>query len=168
MDTYLLDTCILSETSKPRPHPNIVHFIQTAGNFALPAAAIVEYQQGIMEVCETDPTRAVKLAAWYEEIMRSGIPVLETNREVAEIWGTLASDKRLLGLSIADRRAKRPRHGQDLHIAAVSLAHRIPIATVNTRDFNLINSCYPLPGIYDPIADRWHARVDSLEQWAVA
>jgi predicted nucleic acid-binding protein len=166
MTTYLLDTCILSETSRAKPHPNIVKFVENAGNLCLPTAALVEFQRGIMDVCRTDPIKAVKLSAWYQQLMRSGIPILDTDREVAEIWGTLASDRRLLNLTAADPRAKRPRHGQDVHIAAVSLAHRIPIATVNARDFLLINSHYPLPGIYDPIADKWHARVEPIWQFS--
>jgi predicted nucleic acid-binding protein len=162
MTEFILDTCVLSETSKPRPHPNVVHFIETAANLYIPAAVLAEFQSGIMEICSRDPIKAVKLSAWYQELMRSGIPILETNREVAEIWGTLASDRRLLNLMIANPKAKRPRQGQDVHIAAVALAHRIPIATVNVRDFLAINELYPLPGIYNPVTDQWHASVEPI------
>ena len=54
------------------------------------------------------------------------------------------------------------RGGQDLHIAATALVHRLPIATMNVADFMRINDCYPLPEVYDPLTDCWHTRMEPL------
>ncbi|WP_442886053.1 PIN domain-containing protein [Agrobacterium sp. CCNWLW155] len=153
---YILDTCVLSETSRARPHPGVVRFIETAPNLFIPAAAIMEFQQGITQLCSRDPVKAVQLTRWYQNLMTLGMPILETGKEVAEAWGTLAADPRLRNLIVSHPGAKRLRHGQDLHVAAAALVHRTPIATFNTRDFLLIHTCYPLPGIYNPQTDTWH------------
>lgn len=155
---YLLDTCVLSETSRVKPNPHVLRFIEDAPNLTIPAAAIVEFQQGIMQLCSRDPVKAVRLTAWYQRLIATGMPILETGKDVAEVWGNLAADPRLRNLMISHPGAKRIRFGQDLHIAAAALVSQLPIATFNVKDFLLINSCYPLPGIYNPQDDRWHAR----------
>ncbi|MDX0678304.1 PIN domain-containing protein [Sinorhizobium medicae] len=159
---YLLDTCVLSETSRRNPHPAVVRFIETAENLMLPIAVVMEFQMGITEISHKDPVRAVRLAAWYQRLAASGLPIIDTNTEVAEVWGVLAADPRLKNLFVANARAQRPRAGQDLHIAAVALVHRVAIATINVKDFTLINRFYPLPGIYNPMEDQWHARMEPL------
>ncbi len=159
---YLLDTCVLSETSRRNPHPAVVRFIETAENLTLPVAVVMEFQMGITEVSHKDPVRAVRLAKWYQRLAASGLPVIDTNTEVAEVWGVLAADPRLKNLFVANARAQRPRAGQDLHIAAVALVHRMAIATMNVRDFTLIDRFYPLPGIYNAMEDQWHARIEPI------
>ncbi|WP_261330315.1 PIN domain-containing protein [Rhizobium leguminosarum] len=157
---FLLDTCVISETTLARPRESVIDFLATADNYFIPAGALMELQMGITKVCATNPIKAVKLSAWYHQLVRAGIPIIETDREVSEIWGVLAADPRLQRLVPGG--GKRPRGGQDLHIAAAALVMRLPIATMNVSDFTLINDCYPLPGIYDPLADQWHARMEPL------
>jgi toxin FitB len=159
---FLLDTCVLSETSRRSPHPAVVRFIETAENLMLPVAVVMEFQMGITEVSHKDPVRAVRLATWYQRLAASGLPVIDTNTEVAEVWGVLAADPRLKNLFVANARAQKPRAGQDLHIAAVALVHRMAIATMNVKDFTLIDRFYPLPGIYNPMDEKWHARIEPI------
>lgn len=159
---FLLDTCVLSETSRRNPHPAVVRFIETAENLMIPIAVVMEFQMGITEVSRKDPVRAIRLATWYQRLAASGLPVINTDTEVAEVWGVLSADPRLKNLFVANARAHRPRTGQDLHIAAVALVHRVAIATMNVKDFTLINRFYPLPGIYNPVEDKWHARIEPL------
>lgn len=160
---FLLDTCVLSETSRVKPHPSVVDFIQAADNLIIPAAALMELQLGIMKCCATDPIKAVKLSNWYQKLVSSGIPIAETDRHVCEVWGTLSADPRLRNLIVPRQDAKKTRSGQDLHIAAAALVHRAAIATFNIKDFLLIDSYYPLPGIYNPMEDKWYAKIESLE-----
>ncbi|WP_320188505.1 PIN domain-containing protein [Agrobacterium rosae] len=159
---FLLDTCVLSETSRRNPHPAVIRFIETAENLMLPVAVVMEFQMGITEISHKDPVRAVRLATWYQRLAASGFPVIDTNTEVAEVWGVLAADPRLKNLFVANARAQRPRAGQDLHIAAVAIVHRVAIATMNVKDFTLINRFYPLPGIYNPVEDQWHTRIEPI------
>lgn len=162
MTSFLLDTCVLSESSKTRPHPSVTDFFTSAENLIIPVAALMELQMGIMKVCETSPTKAVKLSSWYQKLISGQIPIAPTDRHVCEVWGTLAADPRLRHLVIPRPQTKRPRAGQDLHIAATALVHRAAIATFNVKDFLLIDSCYPLPGIYNPMERVWHAKIEPL------
>lgn len=161
-ESFLLDTCVLSEMSKSRPSPAVLWFLETSANLFLPTAVLMEFQLGITEASSKDPIRAVRLSNWYSRIIAAGLPILDTTKEVAEVWGVLAADSRLRGLIVGDGRAKKPRNGQDIHIAAFCLVHRLPIATMNARDFALIDRYYPLPGIYNPSEDRWYARLAPL------
>jgi predicted nucleic acid-binding protein len=154
---FILDTCVISETSRVKPHPQVIRFIETASNLFIPAAAIMEFQQGIAQLQSRDPTKAAKLAGWYQKLLSSGIPILNTGREIAETWGKLSADPRLRNLLVSRPEAKRIRHGQDLHLAAAALIKGIPIATFNIKDFLLIDTYYPLPGIYDPQLDKWYS-----------
>jgi predicted nucleic acid-binding protein len=149
---FVLDTCVISETSLPRPRESVIAFLATADNFFIPAGALMELQMGITKVCATNPIKAVKLSAWYNNLKHAGIPIIDTDADVSEIWGILSVDPRLEGL----------RRGQDLQIAAAALSRRLPIATMNVDDFMRINACYPLPGIYDPLNARWHVRMEPL------
>lgn len=161
-ESFLLDTCVLSEMSKSQPSPAVIRFLETSANLFLPTAVLMEFQLGITEASSKDPVRAVRLSNWYSRIISAGLPILDTTQEVAEVWGILAADPRLRGLIVGDGRAKKPRNGQDIHIAAFSLVHKQPIATMNARDFVLIDRYYPLPGIYNPSEDRWYARLTPL------
>jgi toxin FitB len=152
---FILDTCVLSETSRVKPHPQVIRFINTASNLVIPAAAIMEFQQGIAKLHGRDPPKAAELSAWYQRVMSSGIPILSTGKEIAEIWGTLAAHPRMRNFFVSHPNSKRLQSGQDLHVAAASLASGIPIATFNVRDFLLIDSCFSLPGIYDPREEKW-------------
>ncbi|EJC80807.1 putative nucleic acid-binding protein [Rhizobium leguminosarum bv. trifolii WSM2297] len=157
---FVLDTCVISETALPRPREPVIRFLATAEKYFIPAGALMELQLGITKVCATNPIKAVKLSAWYHELVRAGIPIIETDREVSETWGVLSADPRLQGLCQSGRKAIRG--GQDLHIAAAALVRRLPIATMNVTDFMLIHECYPLPGVYDPLESRWHTRMEPL------
>lgn len=158
---FMLDTCVLSETSRARPHPSVIRFLQTADNLLLPGAALMELQCGITSICATDPIKAVKLSAWYQDLTSGEIPIVISDLAVFEVWGTLNGDPRLRNLS-SNRPSSKTKCNQDLHIAAAALVHRAAIATFNIKDYLLIDSCYPLPGIYNPIDEVWHTRMEPL------
>ena len=65
--------------------------------------------------------RRDELATWL-----SGIPVLPGDETVAETWGIL---------SAAASRRGRPRPANDMWIAACSLTHQVPLATLNLKDY---------------------------------
>lgn len=160
--SFLLDTSVLSESSKTKPNSGVIEFFMSAENLLIPAAALMELQMGITRIWETNPIKAVRLSAWYHKLTSGEIPIVDTSRAIAEVWGTLAADPRLKNLFVPRADARNPRSGQDLHIAAAALVHGAAIATFNVRDFLLIDSYYPLPGIYDPSQNIWHARSDIL------
>ncbi|MGO6727347.1 type II toxin-antitoxin system VapC family toxin [Rhizobium ruizarguesonis] len=161
---FLLDTCVISETALPRPRESVIEFLATASNYFIPVGALMELQMGITKVCSTNPIKAVKLSAWYNQLVKAGIPTVETDSEIGALWGILAIDPKLQGLNTADGRSKKTRGGQDLHIAAAALSRRLPIATMNVKDFMRIHEIYPLPGIYDPSTGIWHTKMEPLSE----
>lgn len=161
---FVLDTCVISETSLPRPRESVIEFLATAENYFIPMGALMELQMGITKVCSTNPIKAVKLSSWYNEMLKAGIPIIETGSDIGAIWGVLASDEKLQGLNGNDGRSGKSRGTQDLHIAAAALARRLPIATFNVRDFMRIHALYPLPGVYDPSTGIWHAKMEPLSE----
>ncbi|MDG3576976.1 type II toxin-antitoxin system VapC family toxin [Rhizobium sp. YJ-22] len=160
---FLLDTDVVSETSKVNPHPNVVEFLRTAPNIFLPAAALLEIQKGITEVCARSPMKAVRLSAWYKELTNGEIPIIFPTLEIIEVCGTFAAEPRLKNLRVPRADARDPTFGQDLYIAATALVYRTAIATLNVRDLLQINAIHPLPGIYDPKSETWHARMKPLD-----
>ncbi|AYG59996.1 PIN domain-containing protein [Rhizobium jaguaris] len=160
--SFLLDTSVLSETSRPSPRREIIRFLHTAGNLYISVASLFELQLGIVQLLSTNPTKAIRLSEWYSQLLKSGIPILPTTSAVTDIMASLSSDPLLRNLAVPRVDCKKIKGGQDLHIAAASLAHRLPIATLDTKDFLLINSVYPLIGVYNPLNEQWHARMEPL------
>ncbi|WEZ85187.1 type II toxin-antitoxin system VapC family toxin [Rhizobium sp. 32-5/1] len=160
---FILDTDVISETSKTSPHPVVVEFIRTAPNIFLPGAALLEIQKGITELCARNPIKAVRLSAWYKELTNGEIPIILPSLEIIEVCGTLSAEPSLKNLHVPRADAKDPSFGQDLYIAATALVYRAAIATFNVRDFLLINAIHPLPGIYDPKSGIWHAQMEPID-----
>jgi predicted nucleic acid-binding protein len=73
------------------------------------------------EIHDWGAHRRGELAGWL-----SGIPVLPGDEAVAENWGKL---------SAAAARRGRPRPVNDMWIAACCLAHEVPLATLNLKDY---------------------------------
>jgi predicted nucleic acid-binding protein len=73
------------------------------------------------EIRDWGAHRRGELAGWL-----SGIPVLPGDEAVAENWGKL---------SAAAARRGRPRPVNDMWIAACCLAHEVPLATLNLKDY---------------------------------
>jgi predicted nucleic acid-binding protein len=128
-----------------------------AADYAIAAGTLMEIQFGIARIADENPGKAARLADWYDDIVASGTPIIETGLEVAKIWGRLASDSRLNNLRVHHAGQRKFRALQDLHIAAAAIANGSAIATVDVDDFMLIHRCHPLPGVYNPATDVWHA-----------
>ncbi|MCQ1779432.1 PIN domain-containing protein [Neorhizobium galegae] len=154
--TYMLDSSVLSEVTKPRPNPLVIKFLENE-RYIIPAGTLMEIAFGISRVGETDPAKAARLGDWYDEIVSSAVPLAETNARTARVWGQLASDSRLKNLRVQGANDRKERGLQDLHIAAAAIARNAVVATMDVNDFMQIHRLYPLPGIYDPGAARWHA-----------
>jgi len=152
--TYNLDADVIRESSKPRPQPQVMEILRSRPNLLLPAAALMEIQKGISAIANTNPLKAVRLSAWYVDLIDGKYPIVATDANFIEKWGALSSDPSLKNLTA---------YGQDIQIAAAALVCRAPIATFNVKDFMFINARYPLPGIYNPKEGIWYARMNPIE-----
>ena len=114
----LLDTDIASDIMKGRLDPDdgillghtwCVSFV-TVGEFAKGAAA-----------AGWDLRRRTRLIDWLRDVV-----ILPYDPQVSWTWGELAG---------AAQRRGRPQPVNDMWIAAVSLTHRLPLATRNVKDY---------------------------------
>ena len=120
---YLLDTNIVSESRKPKPHGGVTAWLaaQEAATLYISAMTIAEIQRGIEMTRTQDAGKAAEIEAWIEQIMVSG-QVLPMDAAVCREWARLMHGR-------SDTLAEHA------FIAATALVHRLTVATRNVRDF---------------------------------
>lgn len=158
----ILDTNILSEAQKPRPRPELVVWLETLSPslVAIPYSAIFEISYGIALLADTDPERADKLKKWRAEFLALDFIIPETNPDVADVVAQMAckgplKDHWITCPDVNGIKKRKLKFGSDPMIAATAIVHQMPIATLNVRDFILIDRYFPLPGLFDPISMEW-------------
>jgi predicted nucleic acid-binding protein len=120
---YLLDTNIVSEMRKPRPHGAVIAWIKALGDeqIYLSAVTLGELQVGIEQTMRQDPDKAVELQAWAHELGDS-YRILPMDAACFREWGRLIS-------------GKSDHLSQDAMIAATARVHNLVVATRNEKDF---------------------------------
>ncbi|MCK7473159.1 MAG: PIN domain-containing protein [Rhodopseudomonas palustris] len=70
---YLLDTNVVSELRKPRPHGAVVAWLQATADADLHMSAVTlgEIQAGIELTREQDPAKAAEIEAWADLVAAS-------------------------------------------------------------------------------------------------
>jgi predicted nucleic acid-binding protein len=123
---YLLDTNVVSELRKPRPHGAVVAWLQAVEDAHLFVSAVTlgEIQAGIELTREQDPNKAQEIEAWLER--------------VAMAFNVLPMD------AVAFRHWARWMHKksntlyEDAMIAAAARAHGLTVVTRNVADFHAL------------------------------
>lgn len=138
--TYLLDTSVVSELSKPRPHAGVeARLLQIDPvRLYLSVITIGEVMKGIFVLPEGARRRTLEVwAAGLESQFDKQI--LPIDVEVARIWGEITARARRRGIQIP---------AGDGLIAATALRHGLHVMTRNTADFAATGAL-----IVDPWAD---------------
>ena len=122
MNKYLLDTNVVSELRKPRPHGAVVDWLsdQEEEQLFLSAVTLGELQSGI-ERTHQDPSKAHEIELWVDQLAAS-YQVLPLDTPCFREWGRII-DRKPDGLL------------EDAMIAATARVHRLIVATRNERDF---------------------------------
>jgi predicted nucleic acid-binding protein len=128
----LLDTNVLSEFMRPRPSAGVVSWLdeQPAGAVYTSAISRAEIEVGLLLMPPGKRQGALSQAAramFDEDFAGRCLPF---DGDAAHHYARIVS---------ARTRAGRPISVEDAQIAAIALAHRMPLATRNTTDFELIN-----------------------------
>ena len=120
---YLLDTNVVSELRRNRPHPAVLEWLRhvPAERLHLSAVTVGEIQGGIEKTRAQDPAKAQVLEKWLDQVMEA-YPILSLDGPIFREWGRLMH-RQSVALS------------QDAMIAAVARIHRLTVVTRNVRDF---------------------------------
>jgi predicted nucleic acid-binding protein len=122
---YLLDTNVVSELRKPKPHGAVVAWIQATPDSALHLSAVTlgEIQAGIELTRTQDPTKALAIEAWLERVAAS-YNVLPMDGAAFRAWARLMH-RRCYTLY------------EDAMIAATAQVHGLTVVTRNVADFSV-------------------------------
>lgn len=120
---YLLDTNVVSELRRFRPHGAVRAWLQDVRDDDLHVSAVTigEIQSGIEITREQDPAKAAEIEAWLEQVAET-YNVLSMDAHTSRAWARLMhrrSDDLI----------------EDAMIAATAAVHHLTVVTRNVRDF---------------------------------
>lgn len=123
MTRYLLDTNVVSELRKPKPHGAVVAWMKTlrAEQIFLSAVTIGELQAGVELTRRNDAAKAREIEAWLT-MVEASCTALPMDSACFREWARL-----MVG--------KTPQLIEDAMIAATARVHGLDVATRNERDF---------------------------------
>jgi predicted nucleic acid-binding protein len=120
---YLLDTNVISELRKAKPHGAVLAWIRAVrpDEIEIPAVVIGEIQDGAERTRKQDRAKASEIEAWLDYVM-ANFTVLPMNGEMFREWARLMADKSddLSG---------------DAMIAATARVHNLTVVTRNVKNF---------------------------------
>jgi toxin FitB len=120
---FLLDTNVVSELRKPRPHGAVLAWLKAADEADLHISAVTlgEIQAGIELTREQDQPKAEEIEAWLDRLTGS-IQVLPMDGATFRAWARLMH-------------RKSDTLYEDAMIAATAQMHRLTVVTRNVTDF---------------------------------
>jgi toxin FitB len=123
MNRYLLDTNIISELRKLRPHGGVIAWLnkQNEEQLFLSAVTMGELQAGIERIRRQNPSKATEIESWADQLEASS-QVLAMDAPCFREWGRLMDRKSAKLLEYA-------------MIAATTRVHGLIVATRNEADF---------------------------------
>jgi predicted nucleic acid-binding protein len=126
MKRFLLDTNVVSELRKPKPHGAVVAWLKQLRDeqLFLSAVTLGKLQAGIKRTRDQDTKKAEEIESWVDQLADS-IQVLPMDAPCFREWARLMNGQ-------SDTLA------EDAMIAATARVHGLTVATRNERDFKAL------------------------------
>jgi toxin FitB len=120
---YLLDTNVVSELRKARPHGAVVAWLRARNNSELYISAVTlsEIQAGIEITREQDAAKAAEIEAWTDQL--------------AAVWNILPMDAETFRAWAKLMHRQPDTLIEDAMIAATAGVHGLQVVTRNVKDF---------------------------------
>lgn len=127
MTRFLLDTNVLSELRKPRPHGGVLAWLEAQDDQQLFVSALTigEIQRGVERTRRQDKDKAAEIERWLDQLAES-YQVLAMDAACFREWARLIENA--------------PNQlSEDAMIAATARIHGLIVVTRNERDFNQLD-----------------------------
>lgn len=123
---YLLDTNVVSELRRPRPHGGVLAWLQSVdeAHLAVSAVTLGEIQAGIELTRENDASKADTIERWAD-LLANAYNVLPMDGATFRVWARLLH-------------RKSDTLYEDAMIAATAFVHGLTVVTRNEKDFGAL------------------------------
>ena len=120
---YLLDTNVISEFRKPRPHGGVVAWIAAANDADLNISAVTfgEIQKGIERTRMQDADKAATIERWSDKVADT-YNVLPMTAEIFRLWAKLMHKQ-------------SDTVNEDAMVAATAIINKLTVVTRDVNDF---------------------------------
>jgi toxin FitB len=124
---YLLDTNVISELRRTRPHGSVLAWLRNTpdSDLHLSAVTIGELQAGVEATRENNPEKAAEIERWIDKL--------------AETWNVLPTDAQTFRCWAKLMHGRTDDIIEDAMIAATAQTHDLVVVTRNIRDFKRLH-----------------------------
>ncbi|WP_031387590.1 type II toxin-antitoxin system VapC family toxin [Desulfonatronum thiodismutans] len=124
---YLLDTNVVSELRKPRPHGAVIAWLESVDERDLYVSAVTigEIQAGIELTRDQDALKAKEIEAWLD-LLTDASNILPMDVPAFRLWAKMMH-------------RKSDTLYEDAMIAAIAAVHGLTVVTRNISDFKVFS-----------------------------